>query len=387
MIKTIAILGSTGSIGKNLLHIIKKDQSNFKIILLSANSNYSKLFKQAKEFNVRNLIIKDKKGFKILQKKTKNLNIKVFNNYDHFNKIFSRRIDYVMNSIVGLDGLSPTISIIKYTKKIAIANKESIICGWNLIKKEIKKYKTEFVPVDSEHFSIWYALKNISNSNIKKIYLTASGGPLLNIPKSRFNKLKISKIVKHPTWIMGKKISVDSATLMNKVFEVLEAKKIFNIDIKKLNILIHPKSYLHAIIEFNDGMIKLIAHDTTMQIPIFNSIYNKGEKQYFSKKLNIKLLNKLDLKNISDRKYPLVKILKKIPEKHSLYETIIVSVNDELVNLYLKGKIKFTNIYSILMKVLNDKEFTKFKRKIPKNVNQIIKINNYVRSKINLKSI
>ena len=123
MIKTIAILGSTGSIGKNLLHIIKKDQSNFKIILLSANSNYSKLFKQAKEFNVRNLIIKNKKGFKILQKKTKNLNIKVFNNYDHFNKIFSRRIDYVMNSIVGLDGLSPTISIIKYTKKIAIANK------------------------------------------------------------------------------------------------------------------------------------------------------------------------------------------------------------------------------------------------------------------------
>ncbi len=387
MIKTIAILGSTGSIGENLLKIIKKDKKNFRIILLSANSNYLKLFKQAKEFNVKNLIIKDKKGFKILQKKTKNLNIKIFNDHDHFNKIFNQRIDYVMNSIVGLEGLSPTMKIIKYTKKIVIANKESIICGWNLIKKEIKKYKTEFIPVDSEHFSIWYALKSISNSNVKKIYLTASGGPLLNIPKFKFNKFKISEILNHPTWMMGKKISVDSATLMNKVLEILEAKKIFDIDIKKLNILIHPKSYLHAIIEFNDGMIKLIAHDTTMQIPIFNSIYNKGEKQYSSKKLNIKLLNNLDLKKISDKKFPVVKILKKIPENDSLFETIIVSANDELVNLYLKGKIKFTDISHILMKLLSDKKFTMFKRKTPKNVNQIIKINNYVRSKINLKSI
>ena len=387
MIRKIAILGSTGSIGENLLQIIKKDKKNFRVILLSAKSNYSKLFKQAKEFNVKNLIIKDKKGFEILQKKTKNLNIKVFNDHDHFDKIFNQRIDYVMNSIVGLEGLSPTIKIIKHTKKIVIANKESIICGWNLIKKETKKYKTEFIPVDSEHFSIWYALKSISNSNVKKIYLTASGGPLLNVPKFKFNKFKISEILKHPTWIMGKKISVDSATLMNKVFEILEAKKIFDIDIQKLNILIHPKSYLHAIIEFNDGMIKLIAHDTTMQIPIFNSIYNEGEKKYFSKKLNIKLLNNLDLKKISDQKFPIVKILKKIPVKDSLFETIIVSANDELVNLYLKGKIKFTDISSILMKLMNDKKFTKFKRKTPKNVNQIIKINNYVRSKINLKSI
>ena len=387
MIRKIAILGSTGSIGENLLQIIKKDKKNFRVILLSAKSNYSKLFKQAKEFNVKNLIIKDKKGFEILQKKTKNLNIKVFNDHDHFDKIFNQRIDYVMNSIVGLEGLSPTIKIIKHTKKIVIANKESIICGWNLIKKETKKYITEFIPVDSEHFSIWYALKSVANSNVKKIYLTASGGPLLNIPRFKFNKLKISEIIKHPTWMMGKKISVDSATLMNKVFEILEAKKIFDIDIKKLNILIHPKSYLHAIIEFNDGMIKLIAHDTTMQIPIFNSIYNKGEKQYSSKKLNIKLLNNLDLKKISDQKFPVVKILKKIPKNDSLFETIIVSANDELVNLYLKSKIKFTDISSILMKLLNDKKFTKFKRKTPKNVSQIIKINNYVRSKINLKSI
>ncbi len=387
MIRTIAILGSTGSIGKSLLQIIKKDKKNFKIILLSANSNYRMLLKQAKYFNVKNIIINDEKGFKILQKKIKNSDIKIFNNYDSFDKIFKRKIDYAMNSIVGLHGLNPTISIIKYTKKIAIANKESIICGWNLIKKELKKYKTEFVPVDSEHFSIWYALRNNLKSNIDKIYLTASGGPLLNISKFKFNKLKISKIVKHPTWTMGKKISVDSATLMNKVFEILEAKKLFDIDIKKLNILIHPRSYLHTIIKFNDGMIKIIAHDTTMKIPIFNTIYNRGEKKYLSNKLDLEILNNLNLNKISDQKFPVVKILNKIPENHSLYETIIVSANDELVNLYLKGKIKFTNISSILIKLLNDKEFIKFKRIIPKNINQIIKINDYVRSKINSKRI
>ncbi len=143
MKKKIAILGSTGSIGKNLLKIIKKDQNNFDIILLTANSNYENLLKQAKEFKVKNLIINDKKGFEILKKKTKNLNIKIFNNYNFFNKIFKKRIDYVMNSIVGLDGLYPTIDIIKYTKKIAIANKESIICGWNLIEKELKKKQNQ----------------------------------------------------------------------------------------------------------------------------------------------------------------------------------------------------------------------------------------------------
>ncbi len=186
---------------------------------------------------------------------------------------------------------------------------------------------------------------------------------------------------------MGKKISVDSATLMNKVFEILEAKKIFKLDLKKLTILIHPKSYLHAIVKFNDGMIKIIAHDTTMQIPIFNTIYDEGKKKYLSKSLDIKKLNELNLKKIDSKKFPISRILDKIPEKHSLFETIIVSANDELVNLYLKGRIKFTSIFKILLKVLDEKEFKKFKRKTPQNVRQIIKINNYVRSKINSKRI
>ena len=175
MKKKIAILGSTGSIGKTLIEIIKKDKKEFDIILLTADKNYTDLYKQAKILNVKNLIITNKKSFNKLKKK-KIDKINIFNNYDSFNIIFKTKIDYVMSSISGISGLIPTIKIIKHTKKIAIANKEAIICGWHLIKKDLKRFNTEFVPVDSEHFSIFYALQGNKISNIDKIYLTASGG-------------------------------------------------------------------------------------------------------------------------------------------------------------------------------------------------------------------
>ena len=185
MKKKIAILGSTGSIGTTLINIIKKDKKNFEIVLLSADENHKQLLKQAKLFKVKNLIITNKNSYNKIKVKKNSDKIKIYNNFDSFKKIFKTKIDYVMSSIVGLDGLEPTINIIKYTKTLAIANKESIICGWNLIKKELKKNKTNFIPVDSEHFSIWYSLKNTKNFNIKKIYLTASGGPLLHTSKEK----------------------------------------------------------------------------------------------------------------------------------------------------------------------------------------------------------
>ena len=179
--KKIIILGSTGSIGKSLLKIISNDKYSFDIKLLTAHKNYKELLKQAKLFNVKNVIITDKKTYNSKKNFFKKNKIKIFNNYSDLNYILNKKVDYVMNSIVGLDGLEPTLKIIKFTKNIAIANKESIICAWNLIEKKLKNYKTNFIPVDSEHFSVWHALsKKLSSDNIKKIYLTASGGPLLN---------------------------------------------------------------------------------------------------------------------------------------------------------------------------------------------------------------
>ncbi len=378
----IAILGSTGSIGKSLLKIISKDKNNFEIVLLTANKNFKLLLRQAKIFKVKNLIINDKKTFESLSLNKKRNNINIYNNFDCYKKLFPKKIDYVMSSIVGLDGLYPTIDIIKYTKKIAIANKESIICAWNLISKELNKYKTNFIPVDSEHFSLWFAMKNINNKSIKKIILTASGGPFLNLSKNNFKKIKLIDAINHPTWKMGNKISIDSATLINKVYEVIEARNIFNIPLDKIEIIIHPKSYVHAIIEFNNGLIKIIAHETDMKIPIYNTLYFGKNKKIKSKKLNMTVLNDLNLSKVNKIKFPMIKLLNILPKKISLFETAIVSANDTLVKLYLEQKIKFIDIQKKLFSILKDKKINLYKKKYPKNCSDIINLNNYLRFKI-----
>ena len=283
MKKKIAILGSTGSIGKSTIKILKNDKKNFDIILLTTNNNYKEVLKQVRDFKVRNIIINNLKNYLILKKKLKNKKINIYNNFDLFNKKFNSKIDLTISAISGLEGLKPTLDIIQFSKKIAIANKESIICAWNLIQKKIEKYKSEFIPIDSEHFSI-RELLNDNKNNIEEVIITASGGPFLNFPFKNFKKIKPKNAIKHPNWKMGSKISIDSATLMNKVFEVIEAQRIFNVDISKFKIYIHPKSYVHAVIKFNNGLTKILVHDTSMTIPIFNIIYDNKDKSIVTKK-------------------------------------------------------------------------------------------------------
>ena len=387
--KKIAIFGSTGSIGTSLLDIIKKDQKNFNIELLTANKNYKKLIKQAKTFKVKNIIITDKTSFSIAKKLLKNSKIKVFRNFLSLKKIFikKKKIDYAMCSISGFQGLKPTLDIIKYTKTVAIANKESIICGWNLVKKDLKKYQTSFIPVDSEHFSIWSLINNNKNNIYEKIYITASGGPFRKFSLKKFSNISIKDALNHPNWSMGKKISIDSATMMNKVFEIIEAKKIFDLKYEQLEILVHPKSYLHAIVKFNNGLSKLLVHDTNMKIPIFNSIYHNDNKMIKSKKIDIKILNNLDLNKVDKKRFPVIKIIKKLSEKDSLFETVIVSANDKLVNLFLDNRIKFTDISKTLLKISSLKEFSKFKLIIPNNIDEINDLADYVSLKIDSMSV
>tara|TARA_B100001287_G_C22635520_1_gene507345 strand:- start:219 stop:1394 length:1176 start_codon:yes stop_codon:yes gene_type:complete len=387
MKKKIAILGSTGSIGKSLLDIIKKDIKNFQIELLSADENYKELLKQAKFFKVKNLIITNKSSYIKLKKNKYSKNIKIFNTFETFEKIFKSKVDYTMSSITGIKGLKPTIDIIKYSRKIAIANKEAIICGWNLIEKNLKKYGAKFVPVDSEHFSIWYALKDTNINHVEKIYITASGGPFLKRPISKLKNSNIKEAIKHPNWKMGKKISIDSATLMNKIFEVIEAKNIFNIPYYKIKVFIHPKSYIHAILQLKNGFTKIVAHETTMKIPIFNTLYDNGN--YYSKSnfpsLNLSNLNNLNLSKVDHVRYPVIKLLNILPKKNTLFETVIVSANDKLVELFLKKIIPFTSIQKELFKIINLKEFKKLKKVSPKSIKDILELNDYVHLKISKK--
>ena len=387
MKKKIAILGSTGSIGKILLNIVKKNKKFFDIILLTANKDHKTLYSQAKKYGVKNLIITNDVSYKILKKKCKKTNINVYNNYYIFNKIFKKKVDYTMNSIVGFAGLKPTLEIIKFTKQIAIANKESIICGWNLIKKKSILNKTKIIPIDSEHFSIWSSLNEFNiinrinlNKSIQNLFITASGGPFRNTSSKSFKNIKIDQAIKHPTWKMGKKISIDSATLVNKLFEVIEAQRLFDIDINKISIKIHPKSYIHSIIKFRNGLIKICAHEPNMSIPIASSL-DKNLNYKNKSETNFKILNNLNFTNVDKKKFPTIKILEKYPNYCTLFDTALVSINDELVSLFLNKKISFEDIFKNLLYMLNLKSIKKLKKIVPKNYKEISEINDFVRLK------
>ena len=379
MIKKICILGSTGSIGKTTLEIISKNKKDFNVVLLSGNTNVKLLIAQAKKFKPKyiysnNFYFKD--NLKIF---CKNNNIHLIDDLSLLQKV---KFDITVAAISGIAGLIPTINIIKFSKKILIANKESIICGWKFILKQLKKYNCHFTPIDSEHFSILNLIENKNVNSVKYIYLTASGGPFFG-KKINLNKVTPSQAVRHPNWKMGKKISVDSANLMNKVLEVIEASLIFNLPINKFKIIIHPQSLIHAIVEFKNGLSSMLYHYNDMMIPIANSLYNNF---YNYKNINEKFLflNKLTFKDVNLNKNPSLKILK---YKNILNENgfvLINALNEILVQRFLQNKITFTDITSKLLYILNSNLVKNYlKNHKIRHINDVFKIYNFSRSLVN----
>mgnify|MGYP001394246042 CR=1 FL=1 len=384
MNKDIIILGSTGSIGTSTLNIIRRNKKKFNIKLLTANNNIKKILSQSIEFKVNKIVIQNKKKYIKFENQFKRNKIQVFFELEKALKSINKKVHYTINAISGIDGLEPTIKIIKYTKNIAIANKESIICGWKFIKNTLKKNKTNFIPIDSEHFSIWSLIKNEKKKNIKKIYLTASGGPFLNKKLLNMKNVKAKLALKHPNWNMGKKISIDSATMMNKIFELIEAKKIFNLDINKFDIIIHPKSYIHAVVHFNNGLVKFLTHDTTMEVPIMNFLYLNNESFiYNGNNLNFELLNGINFINPDKKKFPFLNLIKIIPIKNSYFETILITINDELVTRYLRGEINYFSLNNNLLNMIKKPYFTKYYQSSPNNINDIKSMVNKVKNYLN----
>ena len=386
MKKKIAILGSTGSIGESTVKILNNNKKNIKIDLLSTNKNVKKIYNQAKKFNVKKIVVHNHETFKKYKFFFKKKKIKIYQNVvDYLKDNKKTRFDYTMSSISGLEGLIPTLEIIKVTNSIAIANKESIICGWSLIKKELKKYKTNFIPVDSEHFSILKLINHENKLDIKKIFITASGGPFLNHNLSKLKNIKPREALKHPKWRMGKKISIDSATLMNKVFEIVEAQKLFSIPDKKIDILIHPNSLVHAIIYFKNGLVKFLYHETSMIIPLANAIFDgKLNIECFyksAKNSKSKIAESLIFKNVDKKKFPLIKLKNEI-SKYPSTPIIINAANEVLVNEFLKNKIPYMDINRQILSILNDSNYRKYAIKKPKTLKEILKIDSWAKSTI-----
>ena len=381
MKKKIIILGSTGSIGRSTLEVIKKNKKNFDIYLLSANNNYKQLIKQAKTFKVKNVLIRNKNFFIKVKNGLRKHPTKVYSGDVSLNKIINKKIDYAMCAIVGIAGLQLTIDSIKISNTVAIANKESIICAWNILSREIKKHKTKILPVDSEHFSINELTKNINNNEIEEIIITASGGPFLNLPLNKLKKVKPHQAINHPNWSMGKKISVDSANLMNKVLEVIEASKIFNFDKNKYRVVIHPQSYVHSIIRFKNGLIKMILYNTDMKIPISNILYGKKNQVLNIKKIDLKKLNTLNFQDVNSNRFPSVKLINKSLNLGTLAPTILNASNEVLVDLFLSNKIGFLDIVKKINVIFKDKDFNKYARRNLSTIKDIKMADNWARLK------
>ena len=376
--KKISILGATGSIGSTTLSIISKIKV-FNLILLSANKNYRKIINQIKLHKPKYYVINDKSTFKKIKLKFKNKKIKILNNFEEVPK--NIKFDITISAIPGINGLKPTTLMIKQSKKILIANKESVICGWNLIKNIAEKNKTKIIPIDSEHFSLMQLIQNYKEKDIDKIYLTASGGPFLNFNIKEFKTITPKQAFKHPKWKMGKKISIDSSTMMNKILEVIEAQKIFNLPLDKIDILIHPESLVHAILKLKNGLVKLLYHETSMVIPISNAIFennlNINEVHKVSRKSTIRNLTF----SVPDKnRFNILKIKDKITEYPST-PIIINSANEILVRSFLKNKTSFLSISRIILKIMKDRNYKKYAIKTPSNINQIKTIDNWARKK------
>ena len=383
---SVCILGSTGSIGKSVFKIIDYEK-NIKIRLLSANKNFKLICYQIKKYKPKYFIINNHKIYLKVKKKFKKSGTKVLNNFDNIK--FKKRINISISAIPGIAGLSPTIKVIKFVNKLLIANKESIICGWEIIKRDAEKYKTKIIPVDSEHYSIMKLLENHRNNEIKKIYLTASGGPFLNFKPKKFKNIKPKDAMKHPKWKMGKKISVDSSTLMNKILELIEAQKLFNIPNDKIDILIHPNSLVHAIIELKNGLKKFIYHETSMIIPLANAMFDGklNIDNYINTNLNKnkKIIENLVFEKVDKKIFPIIK-LKNIANKYPSSAIIINASNEILVDHFLRKKIPFLSISKIIMGILRDRNYKKYAIRRPKNIKQINKIDNWARQ-ITIKKI
>ena len=378
MKKKIAILGSTGSIGSTTLNIIKKTKL-FDVTLLLVNNNIYKTIEQINKFKPKIVVIIDKKSFLIIKKRNKNKKIIILNSLENINK-YLKKVDITVSAIPGIAGLKPTVQFVKLSKKILIANKEAVVCGWNLIKSNSKKYKTELVSIDSEHFSIQELTKNYSNEDIDKIYITASGGPFLNFNINKFKNIKPKAALKHPKWKMGSKISIDSATLMNKVLEIIEAIRLFPFSFEKYEVIIHPQSLVHAIVKFNNGITKFLYHETDMSVPIANALFNF--------KLNLKKSNLLKIKNnsiqnlefihIDKKRFPAINLVSKKNMTKSA-PIILNAANEIFVDQFLKSKISFNSIYTHLLLVLKDKNYIKYAKMQSNNLKAIYKIDKWAR--------
>ncbi len=370
----LVIFGATGSIGQSTLAIVKKNPKLFNIEGVTCNSNIKKLIKIAKEFNIK------KVGFNSQKIKNKSEKIssrlEAYDNIKQFKEIITPKTDFIIFAISGLEGMNLLLQIVCLGKKIGIANKECIISLGKNLFNIANKYNTEIIPLDSEHNAI-YHLSKYNNYTFNSVTITATGGPFRSLKLSKFKDITIKDALKHPVWKMGKKISIDSATMMNKALELIEATSFFDLSPEKVNAIIHPQAIVHAMINYNNGSTTALLSQPSMQIPIASLFFEFESYSKVNKVLDLKKIKNLEFYDIDNKRFPAIKLGYEVMNEGGLFPNTFNYINELLVNKFLNGSIKFTDIIS-LNRINLDKTFNKNSNIANPNINDINNINCWI---------
>ncbi len=352
--KKIGILGSTGSIGKNTLKIIESNPDKFELIYITAKTQVELLIEQAKKFKPKYVVIADEDKYPLLKSKLKQLNIKVMSSYNSIIEIAGlKEVDIAVNAIVGSKGMQPSVSACKNGIDIALSNKESLVMAGDYLYSLADKSETKIFPVDSEHSAVWQCLQGEKSENIRKIILTGSGGPFLNRNIDTFKNISVKDALDHPNWLMGKKITIDSATMMNKGLEIIEAHYLFKMPQSKIEVVIHPQSIIHSMVEFNDNSVKAQLGLPDMKLPIQYALSYPERYVANWESLDLVKLKELTFFSPDTEKFPSLKLALDALKSGETYPVVLNVANEQAVYLFIENKIKFTDIPKIVEKMLN----------------------------------
>lgn len=363
--KNICILGATGSVGTQAIEVLRKEKDKFSLVAVSANSNYLSIINIIEEFSPKFVAMVDELAYEMVRKHCEgnNKNVRVFKGVDGLTTIATMpEVDMVLTSIVGMIGLQPTLAAISAKKDIALANKETLVVGGELVTKAAKRNGVKILPVDSEHGAIFQCLQGNAATDLDKIILTASGGPFRGKKIDELKNVTLEQALKHPKWNMGKKISIDSATLMNKGLEVIEAHWLFNVSYEDIEVLVHPQSIIHSMVQYVDGSVIAQLGSTDMRLPIQYALCFPKRSDAIVDKLDFYNIGNFTFEKPDMETFKCLRLAFEAGKAGGLLPTILNAANEEAVELLINNKINFLKIGDIIeesmIKFTNKNKFT-----------------------------
>lgn len=351
--KRLTLLGSTGSIGQNTLRIVSAKPELFEVVYLSAGKNAMLLIEQAKRFRPKAVAIADESQFRMVDDELKDDDIEVMSGREGIYELAERAdVDMVVNAIVGVEGLMPSYRAISAGKDIALSNKESLVMAGDLINRLLAEKNARLFPIDSEHSAIWQCLQGEKPEAVQRVILTGSGGPFRELPLEKFASITPESALKHPTWNMGKKITIDSATLMNKGLEIIEARWLFNLRPEQIDVVIHPQSIVHSMVEFIDGSVKAQLGIPDMKLPIQYALNFPERLPLRWEKLDFGKIRQLTFELPDTQKFPAIRLAYETLKRGGTASAILNVVNELAVYAFLERRIGFTDIPDLVEKAL-----------------------------------